>query len=248
VPAWLPSSLSENEHLAFIGETPWPPAQITPTEAHAILASRNPTGRPNADVVRHLLGCQNERRNESIQIDFPHYFNAREAALYTKPFARLTQNKIFPWQNPNAKIEMRAALAKLERYLATPTDLTTPSWDWVEIDLLPDRTLLAVARDDDFTHGVLQSNVFQIWWRQWQPSLPGIEIVASFPFPWPPATTLSALSRAQEEHRLAIARAARSGAQASLDVAIVAAYGWPNEISDDAAMAKLDALHRRRIR
>ena len=248
MPAWLPSPLSENENLAFAGETPWRPAQITPAEARTILAARNPTGRPNADVVRHLVGCQNERRNEYIQIDFPHHFSAQEAALYVKPFTKLTQNEIGPWQNPNAKIGMRTALAKLERYLTTPFDSTVPAWDWIESQLVPDDTLLVVARDDDLTHGVLQSHSFLIWWRCWLPSLSIVEIVTSFPFPWPPATTLSALSRAQEEHRLAIARAARSGAQASLDAAVIAAYGWPDDLSDDVTMAELAALHRHRIR
>ena len=248
MPAWLPSSLSENQELAFVGETPWPPAQITPAEARTILAARNPAGRPNSDVVRHLVGCKNERRNESIQIDFPHYFSAQEAALYVHPFTRLTRTKISPWQNPKAKIGMRTALAKLERYLATPFDSAVPAWDWIESRLLPVDTLLAVARDDDFIHGVLQSRVFPAWWRRWLPALSSAEIVMSFPFPWPPATTLSALTRAQEEHRLAVARAVRSGAQASLDAAVVAAYGWPDELSDDATMAELAALHGRRVK
>ncbi|MEO6996226.1 MAG: hypothetical protein ABI273_21665 [Lacunisphaera sp.] len=246
MPAWLPSSLSENHELAFVGETPWPPAQTTPAEARTLLAARNPTGRPNADVVRHLVGCQNERRHESIQIDFPHYFSAQEAALYVQPFARLTQSRISAWQNPNANSGMRTALAKRERYLATPFNSDVPTWDWIESHFLPDDTLLAVARDDDFTHGVLQSHAFLIWWRRWLPAISTTEIVRSFPFPWPPATTLSALTRAQEEHRLAIARAVRSGAQASLDAAVVAAYGWPNDLSDDATLAELAALHRQR--
>ncbi len=248
MPAWLPSSLSENPELAFVGETPWPPAQITPNEARAVLAARNPTGRPNADVVRHLVGCQNERRNESIQIDFPHYFSAQEAALYLQPFANLTQNKNSSWQNPNAKTELRTALAKRERYLATPFKSDVPAWDWIESNFLPDDTLLAVARDDDFTHGVLQSSVFLAWWRHWFTSLSTVEIVVSFPFPWPPATTLSALTRVQEEHRLAIARAVRSGAQAALDAAVVSAYGWPNDLSNDATMTELTTLHRRRLK
>lgn len=248
MPAWLPSSLSENHDLAFVGETPRPPAQITPAEARTLLAVRNPTGRPNADVVRYLVGCRKARRIECTQVDFPHYFSAQEAALYVKPFATLTQNGISAWQNPNAKTGMRTALAKLERYLATPLDSDVPTWDWIESHLLPDDTLLTVARDDDFTHGVLQSGVFLAWWRRWLPVISPAAIVMAFPFPWPPATTLSALTRVQEEHRLAIARAVRSGAQSLLDAAVASAYGWPNDLSGDATITELITLHGRRIK
>jgi hypothetical protein len=248
VSAWLPSPLPENENLAFIGETSRTVAYISPTETRHLLAARNPTGRPNADVVRRFVGCQNGHRAESAQIDFPHYFSAQEAALYVKPFAKLTRNKDSTWQNPNAKTGMRASLAKLERYLATPLGLDVPSWDWIESHLLPDDTLLAVARDDDFTHGVLQSRAFIVWWLRWLPFIAPIEIVQSLPFPWPPTTPLSALNRTQEEHRLAIARAARAGAQASLDAAVLAAYEWPDNSGDDAMVTNLTALHRRRIK
>lgn len=246
--AWLASLLPENENLAFIGETPWTVARITPAETRRLLAARNPTGRPNADVIRQFVGCQKGRRVESTQLDFPHYFSAQEAALYVKPFAKLTRDEGSTWQNPFSKTGLRASLAKLERYLATPLGLDVPSWDWIESHLLPDDTLLAVARDDDFTHGVLQSRAFNAWWLHWQPFIARVEIVQSFPFPWPPATPLSALNRTQEEHRLAIARAVRTGAQASLDAAVVAAYGWPDNLGDDATATNLSALHRRRIK
>jgi hypothetical protein len=248
MPAWLPSSLPENHDLAFVGETPWPPAQITPAQTRAILTARNPTGRPNADVVRHLVGCQNARRNEYAQVDFPHYFSAQEAALYLKPSAMLTQKGISTWQNPNAKTGVRTALAKLERYLATPLDSDIPTWDWIESHLLPDDTLLTVARDDDFTHGVLQSRVFLAWWRRWLPIISPAAIVMAFPFPWPPATTLGALTRVQEEHRFDIAHAVRSGAQSLLNAAVASAYGWPNDLSGNATITELIALHRHRVK
>lgn len=248
MPDGLPSPLPENRDLAFAGETPWSSAQISPSEVRTLLAARNPSGRPNTDVLRHFVGCQNGHRREFVQVDFPHYFNAQEAALYVKPYRKLMQHQVANWQNPNAKTGMRTALAKLERYLATPFNREVPAWDWVESNFLPADTLLAVAREDDFTHGVLQSRAFLLWWKCWLPSLSIAGIVMSFPFPWPPATTLNALTRAQEECRLAIARSIRSEAHSSLDAAVVAAYGWQEHLGNHALITGLTALHRSRVK
>jgi len=246
VPRSLRQSLPENEGLAFIGETPWPPAQVSTSEAQSLLKARNPTGRPNADVLRQLVGCHAGQLTEQFQVDFPHHFSAQEAALYLKPFEKLSTARTASWLNPNAKPGLRTAVARLERYLATPFAAETPSWDWIDSHLLPDNSLLVIARDDDFTHGVLQSRLFQAWWQHWFALRPTPEIVMSFPFPWPPATLLSALTRTQEEHRLAIARAIRAGTQPSLDAAVTASYSWSDELSHEDAIAELSALHRRR--
>ena len=74
--------------------------------------------------------------------------------------------------------------------------------------------------------------------------LPPAEVVESFPFPWPPGTLLSALSKEQEEQRLAIARAARGGDLDSLNAAVLDAYGWRADIHANELLAKLMALHQ----
>ena len=45
------------------------------------------------------------------------------------------------------------SLARRTRYLATPLG-GEPEWAWVEPELWPDDSLLVVARDDDFAHGL----------------------------------------------------------------------------------------------
>jgi hypothetical protein len=57
---------------------------------------------------------------------------------------------------------------------------------------------------------------------------------------------LSALTRTQEEQRLTLARAARSADLAQLNTAAIAAYGWPVDLPDEALLARLLELHRRR--
>jgi len=103
-----------------------------------------------------------------------------------------------------------------------------------------------VARDDDFTKGILQSRPFALWWSQLKMPRAAPLAVESFPFPWPPATALSALTAAQEEQRHAIARAARNSDVEQLNSAVLTAYGWPTELDDQALLDKLAGLNRTR--
>jgi len=260
LPEPRPSLLAENIGLAFIGEKPWPPAQLTARQAKSFEAARNPSGRPNSDVIRHLVGFDSGHLQETIQVDFPPHFTEQEAALYLKPFSLLRAEpstvganllatpQITGWLNPHAQPDLRTALARLDRYLATPLAAENPSWDWIDSQRPPDATLLVIARDDDFTHGLLQSRVFAAWWHAWARQLSPTEIVEAFPFPWPPVTLLSALTRTQEEHRLAVARSARTGEQDSLDGAVASAYGWPGDLADEELVANLTTLNRQRSR
>ena len=242
--------MAENAGISFTGETPWTPAVVTSLQAQALEQARNPTGRPNSDVLRRFTGFTHGRPHAHWQVDFSPYSTEQEAALYHEPFrllrARLNEPRGHWWLNPQARPELRTALARLERYLVTPLALKMPVWHWTDSMVLPDDTLLAVVRDDDLTHGLLSSRIFQSWWSRYAPRLSPAEIVGAFPFPWPPATLLSALTREQEEYRMAITRAARSTDQTMIDSAVVAAYGWPLGLADDESQAKLMELHRQR--
>jgi len=141
---------------------------------------------------------------------------------------------------------LRATLARRERFLATPVGADPPAFVWFDSTIIPDDTLIAVARDDDFTHGILQSRAFSLWWRRVHSRRTPTLALKSFPFPWPPATGLSALTAAQEEHRHAIARAARGTDPDQLNAAVAAAYGWPADLADDDLLTRLLELNRAR--
>jgi hypothetical protein len=141
---------------------------------------------------------------------------------------------------------LRSALARRERYLATPACAGSPGWIWLDSTVLPGDTLLAVARDDDFAHGILHARPFALWWRKFHPWRNPAHAIESYPFPWPPGTGLSALTAAQEECRLAVARAARHGGAELLNAAAAAAYGWPADRDDDTLLAHLVDLNRAR--
>jgi len=239
-----PCPLPENAGLAFVGENAWPPALLTEREAQKLMAAPNTCGRPNADVLRRRLAVADGEPVESWQIDFPAHFTPREATLYEQPFALLVQGAN-PWLNPHANPALRRALARVSRWLAMPAGAAVPDWRWIEEDLLPDASLLVVARDDDFTHGVLQSAVFAAWFQAHHRFGP-VQTVESFPFPWAPATPLSALSAAQEEQRHAVARAARQGDAFALNTTVLIAYGWPADLTGKELLEKLVLLNRAR--
>lgn len=251
MPHAAPRLLPENAGLAWVGERTAPTASIPPETAEHMLGARNPHGKPNADVLRQFATAADPGR-PTIHwlIDFPARLGEREASLYEHPFQQL-HRALRPtrkqwWVNPHADERLRATLAKRERYLATPIGAAPPAWTWLDSEVIPDDTLLAVARDDDFTHGILSARPFAVWWRQFHSRRAPTLAVQAYPFPWPPSTGLSALTAAQEEQRHAVAKAARSGDTDSLNAAVAAAYGWPADLADAALLTRLGDLHRRR--
>lgn len=232
-----PRPLPENEGLAFVGEHVPANAPLASAVAKKLLAARNPNGRPNEDVVRQFAGWNRGGIREYWLVDFPSHMGDQEAALYVAPF-RLRN------QASRQNRDLRNALVRRERYLALPVSATMPVWTWLNSAIVPDDTLLAVARDDDFIHGLLSARPFALWWQKHgrNPAL----AVASYPFPWPPAKGLSDLTSTQEEQRHAIARATRSENHDALESAVASGYGWPSDLPDGELMSRLSDLNRTR--
>jgi hypothetical protein len=114
---------------------------------------------------------------------------------------------------------MRIALAKRDRFIATPAAGRSLVFVWLEPDVLPDRSLIVFARDDDYFLGVLHSRCHEVWTRwvagQDQDPKAGFRYAAAtcfetFPFPWPPAKPLGKLTRVQEDQRTTIGQIARA--------------------------------------
>lgn len=58
---------------------------------------------------------------------------------------------------------MRSAIAKLSRFIATPTVSKHRLFKWLTSPTLPDHQLIVFARDDDCFFGVLHSRFHEVW-------------------------------------------------------------------------------------
>jgi hypothetical protein len=245
-------ALAENSGLAFTGERRRTGAVISSHVAQRLLGARNSHGKPNSDVVRPTVSLTDRMQLQiRWQIDFPAGMDESEAKLYAAPFRHLYRSlpsrKGRWWANRHANERLRAVLGRCDRFLSAAARSSPPRFHWIESGMIPEATLLVVARDDDFISGILQSDIFALWWRQFPRGGASVRAVESFPFPWPPSTGLSALTAVQEEARHAVARAARQGEAGQLHSAVRGAYGWSAHTGDPAIISRLSTLHGQRI-
>ncbi len=214
--------LRENLGVAFEGDKKGGPFEIDSDVAAAMLARPNPDGRSNADVVRPWVNGQDllGRSRRTWIIDFGVGMPEVEAALYEAPFEyvlthvrpeRLLNNRAtyvrLWWQHVEARPGMRSATRDLPRFIVTVRHSKHRIFGWQKRPTLPDSALIVVARDDDYTFGVLHSRVHEAWARATGTQLREVEsgfrytpttCFETFPFPRP-----------ADEQREAIAAAAR---------------------------------------
>ncbi len=285
--------LRENLGIAFIGDQKGGPFEIDNATAAAFLASSNPDGRRNADVVRPWAnGLDVGGRPRGMRIvDFGGTMPMQEAALYERPFeyvrARVRPQRLNPkadphsagtwWLHQRPRPDFWRTLGQSTRYVATIRHSKHRLFVWLAAGTVPDSALVAFARDDDYTFGVLHSRVHELWARGTGTQLREVEsgfrytpttCFETFPFPRP-----------THEQREAIAAAARrlvelrdgwlnppalsdedlarrtltnlynerptwlANAHATLDAAVLAAYGWPPDLTDDEILERLLALN-----
>ena len=213
--------LRENLAIAFMGDTKGGPFDVPGAVARDWLRKPNPDGRDNRDVVRPWEnGLDITRRPRDMWIvDFGTSMTREEAALYEAPF-EYVRREVEPtrstnrraayaerwWLHVEPRTGMRAALDGLDRFLATPIVTKHRLFVWLPAGTLPDHQIIAIARDDDYTFGVLHSRVHEAWARATGTQLREVEsgfrytpttCFETFPFP-----------RATDEQRSAIAVAA----------------------------------------
>ena len=271
--------LTENRNTAFMGDTKGGSFDIDEGVAMRLLAEPNPDGRSNSDVVRPWVNGQdiNGRPRGRWIIDFPPGTKEKEAALYEAPFEYLLQH-VKPerdasrttieewWLHERPRPELRAALRGVRRYIGTARLTKHRIFVWLERETLPDSQVIAIARDDDFTFGVLHSRVHETWARRTGTQLREREsgfrytpttTFETFPFPEPTDEGRVAIDSAVQ--RLGELRdgwlKARPDrtltglynedptwlhhAHVELDRAVLKAYGWPESISEEELLQRL---------
>ncbi|MGO9245231.1 MAG: class I SAM-dependent DNA methyltransferase [Verrucomicrobiia bacterium] len=170
--------LRANEGMAFIGTTKGGDFDIDETEAsELLLANGNPHGKPNSDVVVPIYNGFDILNNAAQRWlinneDRP----LADAALYEKPHSLVLQrvkpnrdhnrNKWLKenwWKLQRMRPEMRAALAPLRRFIASPRVSKHRIFAWFQWPDITDDQTVVFAQDSDFFFGVIHSRVHEVW-------------------------------------------------------------------------------------
>lgn len=327
-------TLSDNKGVSFIGTQKNGPFDISGNEARGLLKEPlNVNQRPNADVVRPWTNGAGIVRGEADMwvIDFGHERTEAQAALYEAPFeivSRLVKptrenlrrewHRTKWWLHGDPRPALRRALTNIERFAATPLVAKHRIFVWLPPIKIPENTVVALARDDDTTFGILHSRFHEAWSLRLGTSLEDrprytpTTTFETYPFPEGMTPNIPAMDYAADPRAMRISAAAKrldelrrnwlnppdlgrwepeitptaapgqtplkypdrfvakdteaalklkkrtltklynqrpqwlSDAHATLDCAVAAAYGWPEDIATDEALAKLLALNLER--
>lgn len=168
--------LVENLGISFMGTTKGGPFDIPGDLARSWLDLPNPSGKSNRDVVKPWVNSLDltRRPRDMWIIDFGE-LDSERAAEYAVPWAyvrehvrrarersRALESDAW-WQFLRRRPAMFEALAGLSRYLVTPTVAKHRLFFWLGPETNPDHALIVFARDDDFTFGILQSRIHEVW-------------------------------------------------------------------------------------
>ena len=223
--------LTRNESTAFQGDIKYGPFDVPGDLAREWLRlPANPNGRPNSDVLKPWINGMDLTRRLAGNwiIDFGDTMTESDAALYEKPFAYI-QRQVWPvrqesrvrgiqdfwWQHWRPRPAMWRALSGLSHYIATPRVAKHRLFVWCDARVCPDSAVIAIARDDDTTFGILHSRFHEAWSLRLGTSLEDrprytpTTTFETFPFPDGLSPDIPASAYADDPRAIAIAEAAR---------------------------------------
>lgn len=222
--------LPENGGVAFSGTVKGGKLDISGELARKWLREPlNANGRSNSDVLQPWVNASDMtgRGRDMWIIDFGNNRPLQEAAYYSKPFAYATE-VVKPTKEKSRKYGsrwwllsewcpgLRRALIPFSRYIATPSGSSHRIFVWLDSRIQADHQLVAIARDDATSFGILHSRFHEIWTRRLSSSL-GVgddprynpaTVFETFPFPEGLTPNRPAVDFAAEPVALAIAAAA----------------------------------------
>lgn len=183
--------LSENSGISFIGTQKSGAFDIDGGLAREwLLAPINPNGKNNSLVLKPWInGLDITRRSQDKWIvDFDENMSLPDASLFEKPFEYISQKvrqeieaKLSEWKSQGKstthldkqydnwwvlwcfRAEMRKAISPLSRYIATARNGKHRVFQWYSCAVLPDSQVVAIAKDDDVTFGIVSSKSHELW-------------------------------------------------------------------------------------
>jgi hypothetical protein len=154
-------------------------------------------------------------------IDFGVGMSEEDACRYERPFEHIAchvrperqKNKRQAyrerwWIHVEARPAMRAALTRIDRFLATLTVSKYRLFVWSASPILPDHQLIIFAESDDYFLGLVHSRVHEVWARAQGTQLREVEsgfrytpstCFETFPMPQPTGEQAAAIAAAVRE-------------------------------------------------
>jgi len=216
--------IRRNNGVAFIGTQKGGSFDIVFEKAIQLLReSGNPNSRPNSDVVRPWVNGSDitKRGRDMWIIDFGASMSLEQAAMYHSPFehvkelvypcrkdVRRENHRRYWWIHAESRPGMRTALLGKNRYIATPRVSKHRLFDWLPSEFVADSAVVAIASDDEFLFGLLQSSMHELWSRRTGTQLREAEsgfrysqsmTFETFPFPEPTDAQKTVISSAAKE-------------------------------------------------
>ena len=163
-------------------------------------------------------------------VDFGLKMHEGDAALYEGPFQWVKEHVRPTWDKQRVaerrehwylhhrpRPKMLEALDGLSRYIATPRVSKHRLFVWFDIRVSPNDALIAIARDDDTTFGILHSRFHEVWSLRrgtWlgkgnDPRYTPTTTFETFPFPEGLSPDVPPTDYANDPRAQAIASAAR---------------------------------------
>lgn len=170
--------LRENQQASFQGPSKKGSFDLPGAIARTWLSHPNPNGRANSQVVKPWQNGRDivQHGRDMWIIDFGTSMSESEASLYETPFEFVLEHvkperaqnnreayRKYWWRHAEARVAMRQALSNLRRYIATVRVSKHRLFVWADVSILPDDSLIIIARADDTTFGILHSRFHELW-------------------------------------------------------------------------------------
>ena len=281
--------LQVNLGIAFMGDTKGGPFDIADSLAQEMIKSPNPHGKSNAEVLKPWVNGKDitDRPKGKWIVDFGD-MPLEQAAFYELPF-EYVNSYVRPkrersrttvsawWKHERPRPEMREALSSLKRFISTPETSKHRFFCWLGHDVLPSNSVIAIAFDDDYHFGLLNSSTHLAWALAVggrlvdRPRYTISTCFETFPFPEPNNEQMEDIAGAarelnelreswlnppdvsqQELKSWTLTNLYNTRptwlqlAHQLLDNAVSAAYGWPEDLDDQAILERLLALNLER--
>jgi len=170
--------LSQNKDTAFQGPVKVGPFDIEgATARNWLTAPLNPNGKNNTTVVFPLLNGSDITKRSSGRwiVNFAEKSEA-EASLFEGPFEfvranvkpirdknRDKQRRTNWWRLGRSGSDLKSATIGLEKAIFSPRVAKFRLFVWAAAKVVPDSAVVAIARDDDTTFGILHSSFHELW-------------------------------------------------------------------------------------